>query len=296
MKTFKQFLTEMNLHPDVLKALQTPNASLSHVGDVVRQLKNKGISSGISAKGAAMGGSRTVLPIEEPATHTHEGHRITVDGKPAAIRTVLKIANPHDHGLNKIHMGVFGNKESLGEMQNRVENGTINPKTGKESNDPFRILSHDGKGNFTTNKNGIFPPLISHHGSSSVVGFAPSVSKEKFKELSGGMSIDEVGEHVMRNWNKRQGTYIPSKSESVERELDEKQNHPLVKKITDYINHPDTRKRGVLPHDLVRLENWGNYEGNLVVNDHGQDEQNRRATVDAINREESDAMERVRKR
>lgn len=292
MKTFKQFLAETNLHPEVLQVLKYPNASLSDVGSVVRQLKDKGISSGISAKGAAMGGSRTVLPIEKPATHTPEGHPITIDGKPAAIRTVLKVPNPHDHGLNKIHMGVFGNKKSLGEMQNKVENGTINPKTGKESNEPFRVLSHIGNGNYITNKDGLFPPRISDH----IVGFAPSVSEERFKQLSGGMSIDEVGHHVMRNWNKRQGTYIPSRNQSVEKELDEKANHPLVKRITDYINHPDTRKRGVLPHDLVRRENWGEYEGKLVINDHGQDEENRAATVNAINREESDAMERVRKK
>ena len=267
MKSFKQFIKNIQknlteeVHQDIMNIVKRPtglSTKPQEIAQKTEELRSKGINPGHIPRRSEEGTSRGVL------IH-NSGHEVNVDGRKTTVYSALKYVKGADE--DEHHDG----PKSLGTMQNEHENGK------EEMNNKYRVLTHDGKGNYTTNKNGIFPPLFDHDKENhqwSNVGLATTVNSRDFDRLA-GISHDKVMELLKRSWDKGRGTYFPSKSKTYEDSLDEiSNNHPLVRTL---IQHQE--ETGTAPHDFVQLDNWGVHthpvsgEKQLVIRDHGQSDE-----------------------
>jgi hypothetical protein len=149
MKTLKQIREELavehKIHPDILHAITKAdnhdNISgplITAMGDAARSLgENPGFGE------VASGSSRVALlpqmvtrpspdaPLDKTKNVTEPDKTNTkiIDGKETEVPTVFKVAQPAP--LDEAHKSL-GNKDPLGTMQNKAENGMKDPVTGED--------------------------------------------------------------------------------------------------------------------------------------------------------------------
>lgn len=291
MKTLKQLLEELmaehNLHPEIMAAvkdIKNLGSKSQNIDSIVEYLHKKGIDPGF----------RTDIPRPEGSSrgalllHENDTEKVNIDGQEVNMPSVIKYVKAAK--LDAPHMIRLKNTESLGTMQNRFENGELDYATGRESNDKYRVLSHDGKGNYTTNEFGLFPPLLDHDKKNhqwSQVGFAPRMTRQTFMELTktpefpNGISHSSLMDTISRAWHRDRGSYYKGNSNE-ESLLDDTERHPLVQSL---IRHQI--ETGTPPHDYSQLENWGMWEHPVtkkkhpVIVDHGFSEDVQRAYKEA---------------
>ena len=278
MKTLKQLLEELmveiNLHPEIMAAIKSGDVgSVSqNIDRITEYLAQKGINPGY----------RTDIPRPEGSSrgvllpNNGDTVEINLDGKAVKVPAVLKYATAGK--LDILHMGLLGESESLGQWQNKAENGSLDLTTGRELNDQYRVISHDGKGNYTRNPNGIFPGLIDYDNEKHLwakVTFASKITPFMFRQLTKtpefptGITHDTFVDLLKRNWHKDRGEYHPL-SDKWEQQLNQMERHPLVRA---FIRHQ--RETGTPPHDFGQIENLGVSEDpetkwkRVVAVDHG---------------------------
>lgn len=273
MRTFTEFLDSLvieELHPE-LKAVITAEDSPTTVKHMrviqkVKELSTRGERTGIEDK-MPEGSSRAYLP------HTDD-HHTTVDGKPASFKTGTKVAIRASLDKHHDHDKYDG---SLGEMQNKIENGDY------RINDHYRILTKHsgdlfhGEGYSSNKEHGIFPPLVDHDhkkGQWSTVGAARNIKAGEFQKLTKtashpkGISHKEFTDTLIRNYTRSHGRYWEGPVEH-EKNLNHVERHPLVQKFLDH-QHNFVG----MPHDYQQLKNMGVFEHpdgskHIVARDHG---------------------------
>jgi hypothetical protein len=171
MKKFSEFVRE-DVHPKILGALK---AAPPHVLDNVLSARDS-VDTSPNTKGSGLqpdqtpskGSSRAVL-------HVKNDHQAVVDGRPTALKGVVKMA--HDG-----HIARGGSNEGklTGQIQNKVE---ASKKIQK-----FATLVRDGsgKGHFKTNPHGVVPPVFAHGNDHAFIhiGHADSITHAEFSKLT----------------------------------------------------------------------------------------------------------------
>ena len=263
---FKDFINNViveSLHPELQQIITSPTtneAKQNLLANKIKNLTSRGESTGIEGN-MPKGSSRAYLKHAEP-------HPATVDGKQVNLETGTKVAIKAD--LDKHHNKANHDGMSLGAMQNHAENGD------QWVNDRYRVLTHHGDNNFTTNEGGIFPPLIEHSKNHewSHIGHARNVSSKEFKDITKtsehpkGISHDDFVRTLNRFHDRNNGKYWASTPE-VEKHLNHVESHPLLQKFRDY--HGNT---GYPPYDYMQIKNMGVYDHpngsrHIVTRDHG---------------------------
>jgi len=266
ISNFKEFLNNViveNLHPELQNIIASPASNVSKqtlISKKIKDLTNRNEPTGIEGN-MPKGSSRAYLKHSDL-------HPAVVDGHPTNLKTGTKVAIRAD--LDKYHNKEEHNDMSLGAMQNDAENNDY------FVNSNYRTLINHGNDHFSSNENGIFPPLISHHDNNewSHVGHARDISRKEFKDLTKtedfpkGISHNEFYETLNRFHDRNNGKYWP-KPAKYEAEYDKIEQHPLVQKFIDY--HGST---GNPPHDYMQLKNMGVWEHpngskHIVARDHG---------------------------
>lgn len=265
MKTlysFKQFLEGLvleELHPE----LQDIAASSNTTGDLdkktriahkIRELSMRGEKTGIEGN-MPEGSSRAYL------SHSDD-HHLTIDGEHATMRTGTKVAIKSEldqhYKKSKAYSGM-----SLGQMQNKAENGT-------SAHDKYRTLNKLSDGTYSSNHNGIFPPLLSHDNENhewSHIGHANDIDENDFRHLTKssshpeGLSHNDFYNALERKYDRDRGKYHPGSS-SFEHHMESVSKHPIVK---TFMKHQD--ETGMSPSDLV-LENLGRWKHPVTGRNH----------------------------
>jgi hypothetical protein len=300
MKTLKQIREELavehKIHPDIFSAIANPKnhdklsgPMITAMGDAARRLgENPGFGE------VASGSSRLALlpqmvtrpspdaPLDRTKniTEPDKTNTIILDGKETEIPTVFKVAQPAP--LDEAHKSL-GNKDPLGTMQNKAENGTKDPKTGVEKNNKWRVTVKNSDGTYSTNENGIFVGLHDHDDKEhrwSEVGYARRIkSGREFTKLSRSDSHPDgiVFHHLIRalerEWHKSRGAYHDT-GPANEARLDAVTTHPLFKTLLQH-----QIETGTPPMDYSQPGNWGVWKHphtgkeHLVIVDHGYSEE-----------------------
>lgn len=267
---FKSFLDSIiveSLHPE-LKSIVTSKTGYgaskqAQLTKKIRELTGRGESTGIEGN-MPKGSSRAYLAHAEP-------HEIEIDGKPAKMKTGIKVAIRSP--LDRHHDSSIYDNMSLGHLQNEAEGGD------HFTNSQYRMLSHDTGNKFRSNEErGIFPPLVEHdhHGHEwSHVGHVNDVSGIGFRGATkceshpGGITHRDFCETLERAWNKDHGKYWERTPEH-ESKLNKVEEHPLVQKFLDH-----QRSTYSPPHDYSQIKNLGTWthpltgEKHIVARDHG---------------------------
>lgn len=272
MKTlysFNEFLDSLvveELHPELKDIVSSTTSKVNKktlLAKKIRDLSARGESTGIEGNMPA-GSSRAYMKHKDP-------EKIHIDGKPAEIQTGTKVAitSTLDHYFKKTK---HYDGESLGQMQNRVENGD------HFSNQNYRVLTHSDGDRFHTNERGIFPPLLAHddeHHNWSHIGHADKLTSGSFKKITktdshpNGISHEDFTHALCRRWNQNHGRYWTQSPER-ELQLDHIESHPLVDKFLDHQNTFSSP-----PHDYRQLGNMGVWthphtgEKHIVARDSG---------------------------
>lgn len=268
LASFKEFIDNLifeELHPELQSIAASkgtyyqPKQSL--LAKKIKELISRGEKTGLEGN-MPKGSSRAYLLHEEP-------HQIMLDGKPASIRVGTKVAIRA--ALDKHHEAhKFGNL-FLGAMQNEAENSDY------YVNKRHRILTEKSPGNYETNEDGIFPPLIDHDDMRheySQVGHARDFNPGEFSELTKhpgytrGITHKDFCDTLERDYMRSVGRYW-DQSDKREAILNKVEQHPLVQKFLDY-----HRSTGNPPHDYRQLKNLGVFEHpngsrHIVARDHG---------------------------
>lgn len=254
MVDYKQFLKYIifeALHPELQTIVQAPTSPRSvskktQLANKIRELTERGEKTGIEGN-MPSGSSRAYLKHDED-------HNIVVDGKPTTIPTGMKIAIKSP--LDRYHDRVSNDGMSLGQMQMKAENGDYYVDKA------HRVLTEDN-GQYYTNDEGIFPPLIDHDDNNhewSHVGHVDKITGPQFKKLTKlpdypkGITHSDFYETLERFHNRNNGRYW-KQSKSREDELDHIEKHPLVQNFIEY--HGNT---GNPPHDYRQLGNLGKWK------------------------------------
>lgn len=232
MKTLREFLEAIiyeELHPEIKTIAMAPSPlrkKQDAISKKIRELTARGESTGIEGN-MPKGSSRAYLKHSEP-------ENVTVDGTATTMPTGIKIAIRSR--LDKYHNPMQHYGMALGNLQNMVENGDhlINQR--------YRTLTKGDDGQYTTNPNGIFPPIVDHdydNNEWSHVGHADDITKRKFRELTvhpdypKGISHQEFVDALNRRHLMNDGRYWEG-TEDQENHLDWISSHPLVQKFMDY--------------------------------------------------------------
>lgn len=267
--SFKEFIDNIiieSLHPELKSIVTSSNSGKSkqsQLADKIKDLSSRGESTGIEGN-MPKGSSRAYMQHSEP-------EKITLDNKPASIKTGTKVAIRSP--LEKFHNAKKYDGRSLGQLQNEAEGGD------HFTNDRYRILTHNHEtGKYKTNHEyGIFPPLINHDHENhqwSHVGHVKDVKSKEFGELTKtkshpkGISHDDFVNCLVRDHDRNHGKYWTGSNER-EAHLDHVEEHPLVQKFLDH-----QRNYGSPPHDYRQIKNLGVFEHpdgskHIVARDHG---------------------------
>ena len=248
---FKDFLDNLiveSLHPELQSVVTSKTSRKSKqkaLSDKIKELSSRGEKTGIEGN-MPKGSSRAYLKHEEP-------HSVIIDGKPAAMRTGIKVAIKSP--IEKYHYPHSFDDMSLGQLQNRAENGD------HWVNRSYRTLTNEGDHKFSSNHDaGIFPPLLHHdeeHHQWSHIGHADDITPNNFQQLTktpefpNGLTHQQFYTTLNRFHDRNHGKYWESTPEN-ERNKDHWEKHPLVQKFMDYhgnTSHP--------PHDLAQIKNMG---------------------------------------
>ena len=274
---FKDFIINLiteNLHPELQDVIHDTSYASRAAGirsttpmqtklaKKIRELTNRGEETGIEGN-MPKGSSRAYLKIGERVP-------VTVDGTPTTMATGMKVAIRS--ALDKFHKKQEYGDRSLGEMQNASENADSFVNAG------YRVLEHKDNGNYETNHDGIFPPLVDHDWHThtwSHVGHVSNVSPSQFKSLTKtpeypqGISHRDFVDTLNRTHHMNNGRYWEN-TEEVEAKHNHLSNHPLVRKFTDFHNN-----MGTSPADYGQIKNMGIWthpltgEKHIVARDHG---------------------------
>ena len=263
---FKEFLNNLiveNLHPELQSIVTSSNQNKQKaLSDKIKTLTYKGEDTGIEGN-MPKGSSRAYMKHKEP-------HAATVDGKPVHLETGTKVAIKSvldSHHNKKEHDGL-----SLGQMQNRDENDD------RFTNGHYRTLTHHEKGHYTTNHDGIFPPLIDHDDKDhhwAHVGHSHDIKAWEFRKLTktkehkNGISHEEFIGGLDRIKQKDEGNHWENPNEESRKKDDAIENHPLVQMFSNYHRNSGN------PHDDLRQKKnmgvWHHPDGSkhIVARDHG---------------------------
>lgn len=264
--------------PGMMKFIGKPDSGIDKKPakeKVIQRATRIGLKKGISpvADASAEGSSRLYMELKEP-------ENIKLDGKPASIRTGVKVAlRAAGHLRRKFEKGrkkgVLVNT-SIGAMQNEAENGD------SYVNQRYRVITKNDDGSHSTNtEHGIFPPLIDHDKKNhewAHVGHTEDVEEKDFPKLTRteshpqGITHNDFTSALHRDYERQNGNYIIQHKE-VESHLDHVQKHPLVQK---FLAHQ--REIYTPPHDYGNTDNLGVWthphtgEKHIVARDHGLSE------------------------
>jgi hypothetical protein len=250
MKTFDKFMSNIfNLDEAIhqeIKDIMDDNtyshkSKLSRVTAKLRDFSSKGIDSGIENSTPKKGSSRAVFfPKEE--------HEIQLDGKPAKMKTAVKIAFK---GTLDAHTG---SHMLLGEHQNEFESSHY-------INSNYGIISKNHDGHYETNKHGVLAPVVDTHEDHHhiTMGHARNMSKLDFKNATKteshpkGLDFDKFHAHLMHDYHQAHGTrnYSSNLTNEEHEEHEHIASHPLTDKVKDFVYSTDQH-----PADLVK-GNWG---------------------------------------
>ena len=266
---FKDFISNLiveSLHPELQSIVDgtayNKKGSMQHrLAKKIIELRSRGETTGIEGN-MPKGSSRAYLKHADPEHVNIDGVETTMPvGTKVAIRSNLdRYHNAKEHG------------GTLGQLQNMVEN------TDHFVNSHYRVLARDRDGNYETNEDGIFPPLVHHDTEKndySTVGHVDDVSRSKFKELTKtpshpkGISHEDFYETLVRTHDRENGRHWDAGDEH-EAHLDHVQSHPLVMKFLDH-----QMNFAAPPHDYQQIRNLGVWthpvtgEQHIVARDHG---------------------------
>ena len=270
MIKFKDFLRGMpviseKLHPSVVAALDdtsvSPNDKINNVTKTIHRLLDRGEHPGIDAE-QHRGSSRAVHFHTEPM-------QVTLDGKPANVPAVTKIAFPGQ--LDKFnHSGKL-----LGEHQNAIESDPDNTKFGI-----IRKKKGGGEDEYETNtKTGVLAPHLGTNNKDQYLHQGKVKPLEDFyddpipnltrtKSFPNGISHGDIQTALMKHYQEAHGkSYVLYPEE--EKRISKVQNHPLVKKMQNFVaqsgNHPgdlSTGNMGIWKHPHTG-------EQHVVIQDYG---------------------------
>lgn len=279
--SFKDFMEGViveELHPelkDIVSSVDVGKSKQARIATKVKDLTERGERTGIEGN-MPTGSSRAYLKHDT-------NHKITLDGKPAIIPVGTKVAIRAT--LDKHHKHNDYDGHSLGQLQNKAEAGD------HWVNQNYRVFSEhpDKPGEFKTNHEGIFPPLIDHDHEThhwSKVGHVKNIKAKEFQELTKtdthpkGITHKDFT-HAMNRFHERNNGKYYSHDAKREAHLDHVDEHPLVQKFQDY--HGNT---GHPTYDYQQLQNMGTFhhpDGHkmIVARDHGFDTDVHEAYVNA---------------
>lgn len=230
------------LHPDLHKILNDDSPihhKLRQFSAMVRKKIKGGEETGLESSKPKKGSSRAVFFPKDP-------HNVHIDGKPAQVHTVVKVAFP-GHLDKWNHSGML-----LGEHQNMTESDHLAQQS-------YGVLRHDGENNYKTNHDGVLPPLFDSHPENHFIhiGRVRPLRVNEFKELTktpefpNGITHDEMYHTLMHHHEQAHGRnyYQRPKNEAALSE------HPLIRNMLDFVQtmgqHPgdyDKRNMGVFDH------------------------------------------------
>lgn len=259
------------LHPELQKIVTSSGnyaSKQSLIAKKIKDLNKKGEKTGVEGN-MPKGSSRAWMTHEEP-------EHIKVDGQHTHMKVGTKVVITSS--LDK-HRDKNKYPDSLGSMQNQVENGD------HHVNNHYRTLSedHDEQDktvkSFKSNKeHGIFPPLLHHDHDNhehSEIGHTADLKSNDFRELTKckshpkGISHKDFCDALERRHNQQMGKHW-ERSPKEEAKMDETDEHPLVQKFQDFhdnYGHP--------PHDYRQKKNLGVWthpvdgSKHIVARDHG---------------------------
>jgi len=280
-------LDEINLPKHYMEPISKPDPGFeqddSGPQDKLRDLQKKEGDISPLYGDIYEGSSRAYVGIKDP-------HKYILDEKPVSSPTGLKFVKRPDpeihdamerlkkYGVLKYH--------SLGQMQNKAENGK------EELFGKYRVITKNRDGSYSSNPNGLLPPLYEHddaqHLWSHVGESRPLKNRElsditrspelpEFKRLTKhelypeGISLDDLSSaltYAHKKRNKEEHNYFELRNRNVYDDLLE--NHPFIKALDEFHEHTKTP-----PHDLSQQANWGVWrhpttgKNHLVVVDHG---------------------------
>lgn len=288
--SFIEFLKTVvleELHPELQDAIQGASRNKHKlVVDKIKDLQKRGETTGIEGN-MPKGSSRAWLSHEEH-------HPMTVDGKHTNMKVGTKFVIKAD--LDKHHES--DDNESLGQMQNRKENGD------HFVNNEYRTLTKDHEtGHYHTNEHGIFPPLVDHDDENhehSTIGHSRDITSKDFKDLTKskdhpkGITHKDFGDALERHHDQSNGRYWKG-NEQHEAKLDHITEHPLVQKFLDH-----QQNTGAMPHDYRQKKNLGVWKHpvtgkeHIVARDHGFDHEVSSAYTKARKKHNEASMDRDR--
>lgn len=281
MKTFKAFYVEHyhvlseEIHSQLQEILDSPDSGnsrtlydstarkLHNFTKVARKLIKNGEDTGLDGDKPKKGSSRAVF---FPKDHKD----ITLDGKPAKIKTAVKIAFP-----GKLDKYKVGDERLLGEHQNEIEgDGYTRNKWGiLYQHDP-----HDETSFKTNHESGVLAPVLSSHRDHHYLemGHVSPMKKSDFQRLTvckshpKGIKFDDMYNTLNKEHSDAhgiEGHYIPrSHTDSVH---DNVMQHPFVQNL-----HEMMLETGMHPGDLrpTNMGIWTHPHTNKqypVVSDYG---------------------------
>lgn len=260
MLRFSDFIKNIvveSLHPELRKIVSAPSdkytvSKKTSLIKKIKELSRKGERTGIEGNMPA-GSSRAYLQHDEQ-------YQTKVDGTSTSFKTGTKVAIKST--LDRHHDREQHNGHSLGNMQNDAENGDHYINSNHRVLTEHREYGEDHS-QFTTNEDGVLPPLIHHdHENSehSEVGHCEKVSKPDFKKLTkteshpNGISHDDFCSALERRHNRNNGRHHHL-GDDKERHLDKIDQHPLVENFHNF--HGST---GHPPNDYRQIGNLGTFK------------------------------------
>ncbi len=249
MKSYAKFVdTVLNLseaiHQDIKNIMDDTSynhkSKLNRITSKIRDFASKGIDSGIENSTPKKGSSRAVF-------FPKDDHELHLDGKPAKMKTAVKIAFK---GALDAHTG---SHMLLGEHQNELESDHF-------TRNEYGMIHHDSStGHYHTNhESGVLAPVIDHHDDHHhlTMGHARNFTKSEFKSTTKteshpkGLDFDKMYHHLNHDYQQAHGKSHWGGGLSDE-EHEHIASHPLVQKVKDFMY-----TTGQHPADLVK-GNWG---------------------------------------
>lgn len=206
-----------------------------------RQLLTSGQDTGLEESAPKKGSSRAVFFPKSPK-------KITIDGKPAEAKSVVKIAFPGVLDRYKTN-----SERLLGEHQNQVESDHFIAYH-------YGMLSEERDGEYSTNPRGVLAPVLGRHPEDHYLemGRITKMTKPDFKRLTvtethtKGLDFKDVQNAMNKEYQDAHGikyTYLPK--EHTDQKHQHIMSHPFVEHLYDMMT-----TTGFHPGDLS-LRNMG---------------------------------------
>lgn len=221
-------------------------------GTVRRMIKN-GEDTGLESDKPKKGSSRAVFFPKEPKN-------ITIDGQPAQVHSVVKVAFP---GALDAHTG---DESLLGEHQNRLESdGYLNRNYGVLHEDPYK------PGHFNYNEEGILPPHFGEHPDHHwlEMGKVSKLTAKDFKEATKtpefpkGITHKDFFSAINKHWDEAHG------QKSYHTASDEIMEHPLVNQFSNMSGDADIHPADFRPSNLGIWTHPITGKKHVVASDYG---------------------------